>query len=96
VVWRRVEKRFHNCFWNTKATAVDFDQLLEMTAVSFPKWEFAFRHPIHRTCMKCLARNRKSILIFANTFIYLFNQGAIESWRKWIVYTPWRIYDIDW
>jgi hypothetical protein len=23
-----------------------------MTAVSFPKWEFAFRHPIHRTCMK--------------------------------------------
>jgi tRNA-2-methylthio-N6-dimethylallyladenosine synthase len=29
-VWR-VEKRFHNCFWNTKATAVDFDQLLEMT-----------------------------------------------------------------
>jgi tRNA-2-methylthio-N6-dimethylallyladenosine synthase len=53
VVWRRVEKRFHNCFWNTKATAVDFDQLLEMTAVSFPKWEFAFRHPIHRTWVSC-------------------------------------------
>jgi tRNA-2-methylthio-N6-dimethylallyladenosine synthase len=30
-----VEKRFHNCF--KKKTAVDFDQLLEMTAVSFPK-----------------------------------------------------------
>jgi tRNA-2-methylthio-N6-dimethylallyladenosine synthase len=33
-LWYGGLKRFHKCF---KATAVDFDQLLEMTAVGFPK-----------------------------------------------------------
>jgi hypothetical protein len=77
VVWRRVEKDFTTASEIQKATAVDFDQLLEMTAVSFKmRIRFSTSNPqdMHESVLQS-----QSILIFANTFIYLFNQGAIES-----------------
>jgi hypothetical protein len=33
-----------------QATAVDFDQLLEMVAVGFPKMKFGFLPLIHKIC----------------------------------------------
>ena len=47
-----LKKDFEKASEMEKATAVDFDQLLEIVAVTFPKCASVFQLPIRRTCTK--------------------------------------------
>jgi hypothetical protein len=75
-----------------KATAVDFDQLLEMVAVGFQNAHSIFDFKSTRHARKCFTCNCKTI-IYANTFIQ-FNQEAIEFKRNEPFHTR-RIHDFD-